>query len=141
MLYEELYVAAASASWIPRTEKSMVYMYIQGIMNCYKNIDFSETEDASNYIKYNNQFLTTLSSTLPIHMSQLMVFDGYIKKLVSSDCSESESNVISISDMTKQTIITNITSMLTMLDMDSKSFLVNMDIGNKKIHLQIDTFL
>ena len=144
MLYRELFKAAASASWIPVQEKGLVYMYIRGILKIKNEFD-SLNNDASNYLLFNSEFLEKLAKSLPFHTNQLMLFDGYIKRLIDEegeyDISETdtESDVISVSDMLKKTIIQHITTMLTMMDMDGNTFLLNMDLGNKRIHVQVDT--
>ena len=145
LIYTDLYTEASNADWIPDNEKAYFNQYIREIINCYPTVDISGSLDAMNYLVFNGEFVNAISKLVPFHPTRIVMFDSFVRRLLKehvisgSTSYDSESDVVSVTQMLKQTIVTQVVSMLNMMDMDGKRFLVNMDLGNKRIHLQVSS--
>lgn len=143
MRYQDLFKAVVDADQIDEQEKEVLYSYICAIIMHKNVVDPSGSCNASQYIALNSHFIPVLSKCMPIHIAQLYRLDSMIKHLIEHDnkteAVESECDVVSVSEVLRDTIIHQVSTSLKMIDMDGKRFLLNMEIGNKRVHLQVDT--
>ena len=145
LIYTDLYTEASNADWIPENEKAYFNSYIREIINCFPTVDISGSHDAMNYLVFNGEFVNAISKIVQFHPTRIVMFDSFVRRLLKehvisgSTSYDSDSDVVSVTQMLKQTIVTQVVAMLNMMDMDGKRFLVNMDLGNKQIHLQVNS--
>ena len=126
MKYPDLFKCIASDGRLTQQERKQLYKYLREVIQVRVYVDPTESLEIESYLTYSEQFRTRIK--MPPKWDALLI--DIIQKEIAPPVQPVVDN--------KQAIINQLVSILNMVDFANKSFMLSMEIGEKRIHLRID---